>query len=137
MLALTSLCRVSELAAIDFSSISVSDSSVEFALSKLRKNKRHGPLKTGLKSPHNSIEASTAARWMKDVLASSGIKTSLFSAHSTRGATAPKAFAGGVPGDRILKAGGWATKSTFSSTGRRTRSGWVGLDQLNATKSQG
>lgn len=51
---------------------------------------------------------------MKDVLASSGIETSLFSAHSTLRAAASKAFAGGVPVDRILKAVGWATESTFS-----------------------
>nr|CAH0108438.1 unnamed protein product [Daphnia galeata] len=145
LLALTSLCRVSELAAIDFSSISVSDSSVEFALSKLRKNQRHGPLKTFviarlvLKSracPLGSrkdfavrseipsqLDRGIHSSSLDERCLSSGIETSLFSAYSTRGAAASKAFAGGVPVDRILKVGGWATESTFSRHNLRPAEG--------------
>ncbi|KAK4037959.1 hypothetical protein OUZ56_029982 [Daphnia magna] len=38
----------------------------------------------------------------------------MFSEHSTRGAAASKAFASGIPVERILKAGNWATESVFS-----------------------
>ncbi|KZS06472.1 Uncharacterized protein APZ42_030056 [Daphnia magna] len=151
-LALSSLCRVSELVAIDFDSITVSDIGVKFALSKLRKNQHRGPLKSftlkrmdaeslscpvacmstylirsydfrsqvygnrlllGLKPPHKSVGASTVARWIKEILASAEINTKMFSAHSTKGAAASKAFAAGIPVERILKAGGWAAESVF------------------------
>ncbi len=46
LLALTFLCRISELAAIEFDSIAVSDSGVKFALSKSRKNQKTGALKS-------------------------------------------------------------------------------------------
>jgi integrase len=153
LLALTSMCRVSELAAIDFDSITVNDSGVRFALSKPRKNQHRGPLKTflltrlpednltcpvacmsayliksydfrsdlhgktlllALRAPHKSVGASTVARWIKGVLVSAGIDVNKFSSHSTRGASASKAFAAGIPVERILKAGGWASESVFS-----------------------
>ena len=44
MLAVTTLLRVSEIAAIDFSSILVSDSKVNFALGKVRKAQKNGSL---------------------------------------------------------------------------------------------
>ena len=68
----------------------------------------------GLKSPHKSVGASTVACWIKEVLANSGIDVDMFSAHSTRGAAASKAFSAGVPVERILKTGGWSSESVFS-----------------------
>jgi hypothetical protein len=68
----------------------------------------------GLKAPHKSVGTSTVARWIKEVLTNSGIDVNLFSAHSTRGAAASKAFASEIPVERILKAGNWATESVFS-----------------------
>jgi hypothetical protein len=152
LLALTSLCRISELAAIEHDSIAVSNFGVKFALSKLRKNQK-GPLKSfvlvrlnpeslacpvacmsayliksfdftnhvfgktlrlGLKAPHKTVGVSTVVRWIKEVLADSGIDVNLFSAHSTRGSAASKEFASGIPVERILKARNWATESVFS-----------------------
>jgi hypothetical protein len=46
LLALTSLCRISELAAIEHGFIAVSNFGVKFALFKLRKNQKKGPLKS-------------------------------------------------------------------------------------------
>ena len=68
----------------------------------------------GLKAPHRAVGASTVARWIKEVLACSGIDVNLFTAHSSRGAAASKAFASGIPVERILEAGGWANESVFS-----------------------
>ncbi|KZS22102.1 Uncharacterized protein APZ42_010837 [Daphnia magna] len=68
----------------------------------------------GLKPPHKSVGASTVARWIKEVLASAGIKTKMFSAHSTRRVAVSKAFAAGIPVERFLKAGSWVAESFFS-----------------------
>ena len=142
ILALTSLCRVSELTSIEFNSITVDDLGVKFSLNKFRKNQRGGALKTFSLTrmvPESSTcpvacfssyliksfdfrsnvdgktpWASTIARWIKEVLTSAGIDVNLFSVHSTRGAAASKAFASGIPVVRILKAGGWASESVFS-----------------------
>lgn len=53
-------------------------------------------------------------RWIKEVLASTGIDVNIFSAHFTRRTAASTAFATGSPLERILKAGGWAAQSVNS-----------------------
>jgi hypothetical protein len=155
LLALTSLFRVSEIAAIDSESIVFSGPVVKFALLKLRKNQRKSndiqsfslckldppsnlcpvlcleryvnltrsfresrppsSLILGIKSPHAPIGASSIARWIKSVLADAGVDTSVYSAHSTRGASASKAKSSGLPIETILRTGSWATESVFSS----------------------
>ena len=64
-------------------------------------------------SPHGNVTANTISGWIRSALASSRIDTSLFKAHSTRGAAASKALASGMSVDRILKAGHWSSASTF------------------------
>ena len=72
--------------------------------------------------PHNPLTSSTVGRWIKDQLKEAGIDTSVFSAHSTRGAAASKAASAGVPIQSILNQGHWATESTFSKFYRRETS---------------
>ena len=64
--------------------------------------------------PHKPVTSSTIGRWIKDQLREAGIDTSIFSAHSTRGAAGSKAFANGVPLKSILNQGHWARESTFA-----------------------
>ena len=61
------------------------------------------------------------ARLIKATLSGSGIHTSVYSAHSTRGASASNATNLGVPTDTILSAGSWNSESTFTRFYRRAR----------------
>ena len=62
--------------------------------------------------PHKPICSSTIARWLKQTLSDTGINTDIFSAHSTRSASASKADAEGVNVEEILKRGTWSSKTT-------------------------
>lgn len=53
-------------------------------------------------------------RWLKDQLKEAAVDTSVFSAHSVRGAAASKAAASGICIQSILKQGNWARESTFA-----------------------
>ncbi|XP_045023231.1 integrase/recombinase xerD homolog [Daphnia magna] len=157
LLALVTMFRVSELAAINLSSINCSDSGLLFSLSRLRKSQRNGPLFSrnivrledaiicpvaateayikatlplrkqgenanlfvGSVKPHKEVKGSTIGQWLKKVLELAGVDTSIFSAHSTRGASASKAAEKGVPTDSILKTASWASESTFVRFYRR------------------
>ena len=46
--------------------------------------------------PHKPVTSSTVARWLKSLLELAGVDTSIFSAHSTRGASASMASRMGV-----------------------------------------
>ncbi|KAI9565167.1 hypothetical protein GHT06_008943 [Daphnia sinensis] len=107
------LCRVSELANISRDSIVIDGIQALFSHTKPRKSQRSSPLQKlkdyitasesfrqrpdskflflGLRSPRRSVGASTLARWIKSVLSDAGVDTSVFSAHSTRGAAASNA----------------------------------------------
>lgn len=65
-------------------------------------------------APHAGVTANTMSRWIRSALELSGEDTSVFKAHSTRGAAASKASASGISVDEILKAGHWSSESTFS-----------------------
>ena len=65
------------------------------------------------------MSSSTIGRWIKDQLKEAGIDTSIFSAHSARGAAASKAMAQGIPIQSILNQGHWARESTFAKFYRR------------------
>lgn len=64
------------------------------------------------KSPHKPATTQSISRWIKQVLASSGVDTSTFSAHSTRHASTSAAKAAGVSVDTIRKMAGWTQSST-------------------------
>ncbi len=159
LLALSSLCRVSELASIVRDSIVIDDEQAKFALSALRKSQRASSLQLislkklqpvslacpvatlmhyisvsepfrvgeksrllllGLRPPRNSVCGSTVARWIKSLLSKAGVDTTVYSAHSTRGASASNAANLGVPTDAILSAGCWKSESTFTRFYRRS-----------------
>ena len=63
--------------------------------------------------PHKPVTTDTLARWIKSVLHSSGIDTSVFKAHSVRSASSSHAYARGVPIADILRAADWTNEKTF------------------------
>ena len=63
--------------------------------------------------PHKSVTSSTIARWLRTTLEQAGIDSSVFGAHSTRGASASAAAKGGVTLEDILKAANWSSESVF------------------------
>ena len=162
LLALTTLFRVSEIAAIDKNTLQASDARISFALSKVRKAQRQGPLQKisisaftanpllcpvrcvrhyvyltdtvrnetnsgslliSLRRPFLKVTGSTVARWIKDILKASGVDTDRFTAHSTRGASASRAAAIGVPIDCILRTAHWSNTLTFSKHYHREAEG--------------
>jgi len=62
--------------------------------------------------PHKAVGSQTISRWIKSVLANSGIDTNIFSAHSCRHASTSLAFQRGVSIDEIRRTAGWTTNST-------------------------
>lgn len=64
--------------------------------------------------PFGPVTGNTVGRWIKTFLKEAGVDTSVFSAHSTRGAAASSAANSGIPIDAILRAGDWSRESTFS-----------------------
>ena len=63
--------------------------------------------------PHKPVAPCTIARWLKEVLKLSGVDVSVFTAHSTRSASASAAADSGVTTSDILKAADWSTESVF------------------------
>lgn len=64
------------------------------------------------KKPHKKVTSQTLSRWIKDMLANSGINTNLFKAHSTRHASTSAASRAGVSIDEIRKTAGWTENSS-------------------------
>ena len=62
--------------------------------------------------PHCPVGTSTIGRWIKSVLASSGVDTTKFKPHSTRAAAVSKARQT-ITTDNILAHIGWSSESTF------------------------
>lgn len=63
------------------------------------------------KKPHSKITAQRLSHWIKDTLSSSGIDTTIFTAHSTRHAATSTASRLGVSLDVIRKTAGWSESS--------------------------
>ena len=63
--------------------------------------------------PHKPISTDTLSRWIKLVLASAAIDTSVFKAHSVRGAATSHTYAKGVQIVEILRAADWINERTF------------------------
>ena len=61
--------------------------------------------------PDKGVASSTIARWLKAVLTSSGIDTSISKSHTIRGATTTAAENAGVT--TILNAADWSSESVF------------------------
>lgn len=64
------------------------------------------------KKPHGVVSAQTLSRWIKAVLAQSGVDTNTFTAYSTRHAATSAAKRRGVSIDTIKRTAGWTEKSS-------------------------
>ena len=63
--------------------------------------------------PHNKVSSSTIARWIKSFLETAGVDTTIFQAHSVRGASSSTAANMGITTNDILKAADWSSESVF------------------------
>lgn len=64
------------------------------------------------KKPHKPASSQSISRWIKQLLAESGVDVEKFSAHSTRHASTSTALAAGLSVDVIRKTAGWTSTST-------------------------
>ena len=63
--------------------------------------------------PHKPVTSQRIAHWIKMLLKDAGIDTSIFSAHSVRGASATAAKEKGVTLSDILHTADWSSDTTF------------------------
>ena len=63
--------------------------------------------------PHGPVVACSIARWLKLLMAASGIDTSVYKAHSTQSASVSKAKSQGLSVDQILQRANWSQANTF------------------------
>ena len=63
--------------------------------------------------PFRQAHTSTLARWTKETLANAGIDTTVFKAHSTRGASTSKLAALHIPVREIMAKAQWKSESVF------------------------
>lgn len=66
------------------------------------------------KRPIRGATVNTISRWVRTVLKTAGVDTSVFKPGSVRAASVSKAKVSGVPVEEILKAGGWSRLDTFA-----------------------
>ena len=71
------------------------------------------PLFISVQKPYTPVKPCSIGKWIKRVMADSRVGTSMFSAHSTRGAATSKAKAAGVSTADILRAANWSSEATF------------------------
>ena len=67
----------------------------------------------GYIKPHKEVVPSTIAGWLVQMMKESGVDTSEFRAHSTRGASTSKAKAKGLSCQEIMNMAKWKKESTF------------------------
>ena len=77
-------------------------------------NGERNPLFIAVRRPYKPVKPATIGRWLRNVMQEAGMDTSIFQAHSTRGASSSKAKAVGVSVVDILRAASWSTASTFT-----------------------
>lgn len=65
--------------------------------------------------PHKPVSSQRIAQWVKDMLQLAEVDTSIFSAHSVRGASTSAALAKGVHLADILSMADWSRDSTFKT----------------------
>ena len=64
--------------------------------------------------PFGAVTTSTISRWIKTVMARSGIDVSKFGSHSVRSVATSTAKSNCVPIKDILNKAGWSNESTFA-----------------------
>ena len=85
---------------------------LEFYLKATENCRNSTSLLVSFIKPYKAVTSSTIGHWLKTVLASAGIDTKMYSAHSTRCASTSKAVAT-VSADMIIRTAGWNEESTF------------------------
>ena len=63
--------------------------------------------------PHRATTSNSVARWIKVLLEATGVNTSIFAAHSVRGASSSSAATADITTNDILKAANWSSESVF------------------------
>ena len=63
--------------------------------------------------PHKPVTSQCLANWLKEILGKAGIDTSVFKAHSVRGASSTAVSVKGVLIEDILRTADGSTDSTF------------------------
>ena len=76
--------------------------------------------------PHKQVRPCTVAKWIQQIMKLSGIDTSTFKAHSTRGASTSKANKQGLSVPQIMKMAKWKSECTFRRFYSRTIEGETG-----------
>ena len=71
------------------------------------------PLFLSYIKPHGPVTSQRLAYWLKEILGKAGVDTSVFKAHSVRGASSSAASEKGVLIEDILRTADWSTDSTF------------------------
>jgi integrase len=77
------------------------------------RSKQQSRLFIAVRKPHRPVTSATIGHWLKKTLKLSGIDTSIFTAHSTRGAATSKASTAGISIPDILKTADWSSATTF------------------------
>ena len=85
----------------------------EKATEQFRKTEEQQKLFIATIRPHKPVAASTIARWLRTVLERAGIDTTIFKAHSTRGASVSAAANAGITTSEIMQSADWSSESTF------------------------
>lgn len=85
---------------------------LHYYIAKTKKLRKTDRLLISYKT-HKEVTTSTIARWLKEVLHLSGIKTDIFSAHSYRGASTSCAFSNGFRLSDLLSTANWTNARTF------------------------
>lgn len=85
-----------------------------FVTDYLRTNLNNQHVFVSLIHPFRPVTGNTVGRWIKSYLTIAGIDTTIFKAHSTRGAAASSASRSGMPIESILRNGDWARETTFA-----------------------
>ena len=75
-----------------------------------------GELLISFQKPFQHVSKDTIARCIKLALTEAGVDTTIFTAHSTRGAASSKLHTAGVPIDTILASANWAHASTYENS---------------------
>ena len=88
-------------------------------------------------SKHAPVTSSTIARWLRTCLLEAGIDTSVFKAHSVRGAACSTAAWAGVTTSDILKAADRSSEGTFQTFYHRNKDsrGTFGTSVLESAAS--
>ena len=84
------------------------------------------------RKPFKKVSKDTVARWIKEVMAKSGINTTIFKSHSTRAASTSAVAKRGAPMKCILDAAGWSRESTFGKFYNKQTSQNFGQQLLQA-----